>query len=263
MKESLLNSLNFSEIDLFHNDKYDCNTKRVDYWIKLMGDNKTHFSSMILEKMKHNQVKSINQMNASVPNKYGHTIINQLSNKNNIIKHNYILTNDSNIEINKINIPFSGFINPFLLYGWDLLMNKMFELGLIVPAPHITKEILQDYLVNKINALSYRMLILELNIAREDEHLLGETPQDRFTYFSDFYLSDTDVFNRLTNDYPVLIRLIYNTIDNWVNFISEVFYRLHKDNQLLSDQFNKGKPIGDITKLHLDNGDSIIRIDLC
>lgn len=83
-------------------------------------------------------------------------------------------------------------------------------------------------LLTKLISQSNRALVLELNIARLEEKLEGETPEQRFTYFRNL-LKDPDFLLLILLDYPVLTRQAVVTTNYWARNSLDCLERLTRD----------------------------------
>jgi lantibiotic modifying enzyme len=68
--------------------------------------------------------------------------------------------------------------------------------------------------------MANRVLILELNVARLEGRLSGDTPQERFLSFAE-RLSDTEVSGQLLHEYSELREQVANCLEKWTGFSLE------------------------------------------
>lgn len=80
-------------------------------------------------------------------------------------------------------------------------------------------------------------MVLELNVARLQGLLSGETPQERFISFLE-RLSDKEVVLSLLQEYPVLGRQLVTCIENWLEASLEFLERLCSDWEAIVKTFN-------------------------
>lgn len=129
---------------------------------------------------------------------------------------------------------FSKFVIPFLKFGAYNLEGDLNSKKL-----KVTREVLNSLLVSlfqQILNISYRTLILELQVLKEQKMLKGKTGEKRFEYFSEIYLSDN--FWDILKEYPVMFRLIIENVQNWVINNVEFLKHLEKDKSLLHKYFD-------------------------
>jgi type 2 lantibiotic biosynthesis protein LanM len=99
------------------------------------------------------------------------------------------------------------------------------------------------------------VMVLELNVARVQANLKGETPEDRFQSFCD-RLRRRDVRLAIAQEYPVLFRSLYIATANWVDFNLELFDRLSRDWNLIARSFAAGADPGSLTSIESGLGDT-------
>ena len=111
---------------------------------------------------------------------------------------------------------------------------------------------LAGHLLPRIN----RVLTLELHVARLEERLTGDNPQERFHSFIE-QLSRTETRLALLEEYAPLARLLLGTVDHWVHYSLEFLAHLCADwaeiRQILAPQSDPGtlaEVTGGIGDLH-------------
>ncbi len=146
-------------------------------------------------------------------------------------------------------VPFSGFLLPFLRLGAARLREGLAALEARHPSaqplvdPRI-EVILLDNLMQRLHELAGRVLILELNVARMMDQLLGTTPQERFHHFSTVRLRDPEVRAAILKEYPVLARLMSTALERWREANLEFMEHLAADREQLSQKFRGGGELG-------------------
>ncbi|MEM7353546.1 MAG: hypothetical protein AAF657_22300, partial [Acidobacteriota bacterium] len=94
--------------------------------------------------------------------------------------------------------------------------------------PEETAKLLVASLPGRLAMLIRRALILELNIARLEESLEGDTPEARFDDFIE-RLGNTDEQRRIFAEYPVMTRQVLLRIEQWLETSREVILHLRDD----------------------------------
>jgi type 2 lantibiotic biosynthesis protein LanM len=146
-------------------------------------------------------------------------------------------------------LSFSGLLHPFLRIAAARLRTVLAALqarhGLERPllAPEAEAALLEG-LARRLQFLSTRTLILELNVARMLEQLPGKTPQERFHHFSTQHLREPRVLGALLEEYPVLARLLATSTERWLDVSLELLQRLVADQELLGQTFHRGQDLG-------------------
>ncbi|HEX7331906.1 MAG TPA: type 2 lanthipeptide synthetase LanM family protein [Pyrinomonadaceae bacterium] len=100
-----------------------------------------------------------------------------------------------------------------------------------------------------------RTLILELNVARLQGSLHGETPEARFQSFVES-LRQKEVVLGLLQEYPVLARQLTLQITHWLDFGREFLTHLCADWESLKEMFAGDGDLGQLTGITAGAGDS-------
>jgi type 2 lantibiotic biosynthesis protein LanM len=80
--------------------------------------------------------------------------------------------------------------------------------------PAVIEESLATNLAEPLIQMTARVMVLELNVARLEGWLAGNTPQERFVCFLN-RLRDPEVTNQLLREYPVMTDQIVTHLDRW------------------------------------------------
>ena len=125
-----------------------------------------------------------------------------------------------------------------------------------VPFDKATAErLVLPYLFKTLKKGLDLVMVLELNVARLQRVLTGETPQERFHSFCD-RLRQMDVRLSMAREYPVLLRSLYIATVNWVDSSLELLERLSKDWALIRANLAAGTEPGSLTSIAAEAGDS-------
>ena len=145
-------------------------------------------------------------------------------------------------------LPFASAITPFLQYALHHLRVRLdIQYTCHVWKEHIAEEAETGFLqglVERLLKISARTLVLELNVARLLGRLSGDTPQQRFTYFSNVYFAQENRFAQWLREYPVLARLLVTTVLDWIDATYECIHRLITDWEVLQRMFAEGQELG-------------------
>lgn len=121
---------------------------------------------------------------------------------------------------------------PFIVRGFDLLERKLTERDFKDKHNPLAVEsrdnLLFSLLLQQIVSITYRVLTLELNVARISGSLKGETANERFDNFVK-QLSVSEIRREIINEYPVMARRLVENIKNWVNNSFELIENLIND----------------------------------
>ncbi|MFE4712817.1 type 2 lanthipeptide synthetase LanM family protein [Paenibacillus sp. NPDC056722] len=108
----------------------------------------------------------------------------------------------------------------------------------------------------QILKLSYRTLVLDINVNRENNALLGETKEEKYDYYNRVLLDDNDYIINFFNVYPGLLRNIANEIRKTKKTLIELLSRFVKDKSEIEKFLNKESKQTLITLIGLGLGDS-------
>jgi type 2 lantibiotic biosynthesis protein LanM len=111
------------------------------------------------------------------------------------------------------------------------------------------------HLFKKLKGSLDLVMVLELNFARLQGVLRGETPEERFHSFCD-RLRQMDVQLSIVREYPVLFRSLYSATVNWVDSSLELLERLSKDWDLIRESLAAGAEPGSLTSIATGAGDT-------
>lgn len=178
---------------------------------------------------------------------------------------------DKYVQFNKEEIPFFDFLKPFLQRTIQVLEEKLKDQEAWFNKRRFIGLVMRN-LSDKIFQLSIKTLIYELNKARVNQELKGETPKERYLYFVQNKLSTPEKILQLLLEYPVLARILAENVKRMHENMLIVLERLIQDRQeiesffqvsletlknieLLGDSHNGGAKV---LKLEFDNGTSIM-----
>ena len=125
-----------------------------------------------------------------------------------------------------------------------------------VPFDPVTAErLVLPNLFETLNGALCQTMVLELNVARLQGVLKGETPEERFRSFCD-RLRQMDVQLSIAREYPVLFRSLHIITMNWVDYSLELLDRLSKDWDLIRASLAAGAEPGSLTSIAAGAGDT-------
>lgn len=121
--------------------------------------------------------------------------------------------------------------------------------------PATVVDVLGVNLLPKLLGMMSRTLILELNVARLQGLLAGETPEERFASFV-ARLRRPDVAGELLREYAVLARRLTNAVRQWVAFSLEFLAHLCADWAELRAVFGQETDPGVLVRVKGEAGDA-------
>lgn len=137
----------------------------------------------------------------------------------------------------------------------ETLLNKYQENKPLPFDPNTAKVILFKHLPEKLLQILSQTMVLELNVARLQGLLSGDTPRERFLSFLD-RIYQKDVMVAILAEYPVLARQLIVTIDRWVSFSLEFLQHLCADWEAICTEFSSEKSPGVLKEVKVNAGDT-------
>ncbi len=116
------------------------------------------------------------------------------------------------------------------------------------------EELLAADLAGRLLAIITRTLVLELNVARLQGLLEGETASERFEHFFR-RLDDPKIAKQLLDEYPVLSEQVSNRLELWAAYSLEFLRHLSEDWQDLCTTFFARDP-GELESVQFGAGDT-------
>ena len=155
-------------------------------------------------------------------------------------------------------ILFLNIIEPLIRQARDRLREGVKSLFQEVSAPFFAAEAFEDALL--ANLLKHLLqivnptLVLELNVARLQGLLEGDTHEERFQSFL-ARLRQPDIALAILREYPTLARQVMVCLDNWVTYSLEFLDHLCADWQDLCANFCSGENPGVLVSVDDSQGD--------
>jgi type 2 lantibiotic biosynthesis protein LanM len=110
-------------------------------------------------------------------------------------------------------------------------------------------------LLNRLFPIFSKTLTLELNIARLQDKLAGETSEERFRSFIE-QICEPKAFLSLLEDYPVLARQLVTTTDYWLAYTLELLRHLCTDWNEICETLTPEHEPGRVTEVKFGVGDT-------
>lgn len=156
-------------------------------------------------------------------------------NENKINFKYYKLNTEDVIDIGiSSDLPFGSFCKSIVIDPLNLFFKDLKEIKIINNYTYFTKNV-ADQLISRIWELSYKTLIDELKILKNERLLIGETEETRFTYFHDILLKNDEYIEYLLNDNQELSNTLRIIINRSLKNILTILHRTEAEwNNLLT-----------------------------
>lgn len=147
---------------------------------------------------------------------------------------------------------------PLLRWGkkrFDQGMHVLLQTHPILPfnAQQLQATLLTG-LLQELQSMVSRTLVLELNVARLKGQLAGDTPAARFQNFLT-RLGDRSFTLAILEEYPVLARQLLLVVERWADNTLEFFTRLAADWPMICAAYTPGQDPGQLVRLQANAGD--------
>ena len=157
--------------------------------------------------------------------------------------------------------PSIGFLNavrPLLDAACSRLLAGLREIAAQHPGAPFTAEsagpLLAVNLPSSLLLLMSRTMVLELQLARQQGRLTGETPNERFQSFVES-LREPETALAILRQYPVLARTLVETVERWVAVSLEILEHLAADWADLRARFSPDIDPGPLVEVKTGLGD--------
>jgi type 2 lantibiotic biosynthesis protein LanM len=151
-----------------------------------------------------------------------------------------------------------AFVEPFVATAMNGLFARARAVAQSHPAvpfePRHATSLFEPVLWGHLVVRSMKVVILELNVARVEGSLAGDTPEARCIDFAR-QLRNGPVRERVIREYPVLARSLVSAAEYWEESAAEFLADLATDAQALSDTFFGGSPLGNLVGIVPGAGD--------
>jgi type 2 lantibiotic biosynthesis protein LanM len=146
---------------------------------------------------------------------------------------------------------FIGAAQSTVREGLERLQQRVVELPF---NPETIEMVLLKNILGLLSGMMNRTLVLELNVARIQGQLAGETSEERFANFIERLAKQENV-RALWEEYPVLARQVVLSLDQWARNSIEFLERLADDWPEIQKQFSSEQSPGLLSNLRTGAGD--------
>lgn len=229
--------------------------ERYQKWLSKTGLNESIIDTLIQEN--NIELKYFKTVLSNKENPELNTSLEWIAIVNRLINDNTYYNKDIEYLEGFENIPFFAFYVPFFNYSLEVISNKFKgvheEKIFSINIENITKSILLT-VADRIGQIGLKVLITEINMARTGHLLSGETEKERYASFINEFLQDKEYIQNLFNSYPVMVRLMVETVHSTVDAMFEIVYHYAEDRDQLVAIF--GGDFNTLTSIDLGAGDT-------
>ena len=147
------------------------------------------------------------------------------------------------------------FFIPILYKRIGTLIEKI-NLSVIIGDKEMLLLSILTNIADKLAGQSYRVLTNALNIASEENVLIGNDSKARGKYFCGELLKDMDYVKGVYLSYPELYKTMDRTVVYNINYVIEIIENTEKEFESIKKKFGKNKKLGRLCKICLGTGDS-------
>lgn len=237
------------------NTKNTFDEERYQKWLSKTGLNESTIDTLIQENnMELEYFKTVlsNKENPELT-----TSLEWIAIVNRLINNDTYYNKDIEYLDEFKNILFYAFYVPFFNYSLEVISNKLKSIHeekmSYINIENLKKNILST-VADRISRIGLKVLITEINMARTGDLLSGENEKERYDSFMNDFLQDKEYIRSLFNSYPVMTRLMVETVHSTVDAMFEIVYHYTEDRDQLIELF--GENFNTLTSIDLGAGDT-------
>lgn len=148
---------------------------------------------------------------------------------------------------------FAPFYCDFLQNGLSELRNRRKKASIRISA-QVESDFIR-YCLMRLQTVSIRVLILEMNRLKEAGMLAGEDEKEEYQDFLKRYLCDRNYIGKIYEQYPVLPRVLSEQTGQCVEFFCEIINRLEADKTEIEREILNGMNVQELSSIRCMGGD--------
>lgn len=216
----------------------DLNLAQLNKWIdKMFRSNKADFDFKL--KMNEMTKEDFASLIEKIPESKEHLYIDELN------EHVNLRVLEIGIELceskplsSEEDLGFIEFVRPFALYAAEMIDSSLkYRLNKIRYEHEEIKEMLVRSLVEELLNNAVRSLVLEFNIAKLREELVGETPEERFLSFVREEARNKENLIAFYEEYATLTRRLILRTEYFIQNVQMLLFRLNENWLQLQKEF--------------------------
>ncbi len=153
------------------------------------------------------------------------------------------------------NLRFSSYFAAFISEKYPEIYSAAARCGLTDDVESLVSDIICKMYSNLYN-IGIRVLVFELEIAKEQGMLIGNTPEERFDFFSEKLLTDEQYISQLHNEYKLMYSIITKSVEQTADFVKDILANTSENIDEIKDKFFFGKDPGSLLYVNFSIGDA-------
>jgi lantibiotic modifying enzyme len=153
------------------------------------------------------------------------------------------------------NLRFSSYFAAFISEKYSEIYSAVSMCSLTDDVESLVSDIICKMYSNLYN-IGIRVLVFELEIAKEQGKLIGNTPKERFDFFSEKLLTDKQYISQLHNEYKLMYSIITKSVEQTTDFVKDILTNTSEHIDEIQDKFFFGKDPGSLLYLNFSCGDA-------
>lgn len=158
----------------------------------------------------------------------------------------------------KKDIRFYYFFEP-ILSEYTEKLSKVIEHSNIAKDKKNLLKMLMLQLATKQCDFAFQTVVYEIQNAKNAGLMFGESPSERYEYYTNVLLRDTEYRSKLYNKYDYLITLLKETSEDFICYIEEILVNTEKHLVEIEENVNSSTSIGKLKSIEISKGDTHFR----
>lgn len=159
------------------------------------------------------------------------------------------------LEKVKLEFRWAYFFRPILYKFYDRFVKSIEKKMFIYKCDdfklHCINQILQRLL-----DVSYKVIVQEIKILKEEHALKGKDSEEQYDYFCDFLIKDPKYLSMVYLAYCEMTRILCVVCKNTIDYMDEILTHVEDEYACLEQRLGNGNKLGKLMKMILGQGDT-------
>ncbi|MDT8715073.1 type 2 lantipeptide synthetase LanM [Clostridium sp. 19966] len=151
--------------------------------------------------------------------------------------------------------PFANYSLPIITYYFSDKINELNDKNFIKNSEDLIMSIIIQVSQN-IYSMTYKIMVLEVNACRENGLLVGDSSENRYKYFCETLLLDSNYLKAIYYKYIALTKLVILKTRETINYIFEIIEKTKSNIMDIENNVCQGIKLGKLTNIFIGLGDS-------